>query len=149
MMNRAQRRAAAKQIAKRAVTDLRSQEHKTEAQELQNAAYQELQRAVQFQKQATELWDATQESLRWTPNSSAYERAREELESDALMLQSIAVEARQHTIECGIAFLEAIDPRPPVFNEKSIDRVREFIEAERHIEDLPESQRDVIDSLAE
>lgn len=116
-MNRAQRRATAKAAAKNVMAELRKREASgqempgeiTERQAAQAAILQEYKNAVAWQKLVTELYDHTQESLRWSDEDS---EDRQQLEADAVTARSLALAARFFTFETGLAFADCVDPRP-------------------------------------
>lgn len=112
MPNRQQRRAAeaaARKAANKRLTTNNPVDVVTAPQGSGHPILEAYQRAAGFQKIVTELYDHVQETLRWAPADSDVHR---ELTEDGEMLAKVALESRQHTLECGLAFLEAVDPRP-------------------------------------
>jgi hypothetical protein len=132
-MNRQQRRATARRAAKNAMAELKRREadggaQPDEAMYSKSAILQEYQNAAAFQKIVTEIYDGCVESLRWA-DGDAPPQAVEDLESDRKMLKALALEARQWTIECGVAFLEIIDPRPNTLAAENRDAMARAVAA--------------------
>jgi len=116
--NRRMRRAALKKVQKKLMQELRDQPQQpldttngapvTPVQMAQAIILQDYRNAAAFQKLVTEIHDAAVETRRWAPDAG---EDRDDLESDIANLAALAFETRQHTIETGLAFIDAADPR--------------------------------------
>jgi hypothetical protein len=110
-MNRKARRALTRREAKKFQAQLpKGAQPELDPQTLmRQAALSDYQAAAAYQKLVTEVLNAVEETIPYAPEDG---EAHAELQDDKQMLLDMVLEARRHTIECGLAFAEAVCPMP-------------------------------------